>query len=67
MKYVKKFIKIAGTIQWYLGVACMLAIMISVTAGVICRKFFNSPLNWVEELCTFLFTFVIFLDYHLIG
>lgn len=60
MKFVKKFIKIGGTVQWYMGVVCMLVIMISVTAGVICRKFFNSPLNWVEELCTFLFIYLAF-------
>lgn len=60
MKIMKKFIKIAGTVQWYMGVACMLVIMISVTAGVVCRKFFNSPLSWVEELCTFLFIYLAF-------
>ena len=60
MKTMKKFIKIAGTVQWYMGVACMLVIMISVTAGVVCRKFFNSPLSWVEELCTFLFIYLAF-------
>ncbi len=60
MKILKKFIRFFGILQWYAGVGCILVIIVSVTAGVVCRKFLNSPLSWVEELCTFLFIYLAF-------
>ena len=60
MKTLKKFVRFFGMLQWYAGVGCILVIILSVTAGVICRKFLNSPLSWVEELCTFLFIYLAF-------
>lgn len=60
MKALKKFIDIFGKIQLYAGVVCILMIIVSVTAGVFCRKVLNSPLSWVEELCTFLFIWLAF-------
>lgn len=60
MKLVKKFIQVAGNIQWYAAVGCLLVIIVSVTVGVISRRFFNTPLSWVEELCTFMFIYLSF-------
>ncbi|MDY3917384.1 MAG: TRAP transporter small permease [Candidatus Limivivens sp.] len=60
MKAVKKFIRLFGNIQLYAGVLCLLVIIVSVTAGVFCRKVLNSPLGWVEELCTFMFVYLAF-------
>lgn len=60
MKALKKIIKILGTVQWYAGVVCILIIVGSVTLGVFSRKILNIPLNWVEELCTFLFIYLAF-------
>ena len=60
MKAIKKVIEMLGNIQLYAAVGCILLIIVSVTAGVVCRKVFNSPLSWVEELCTFLFIYLAF-------
>jgi len=60
MKGLKKMIRIGGTIQLYIGVCCVIGIVLSVTSGIIMRKFFNNPLNWVEEICTFLFVWLAF-------
>ena len=60
MSKIKKWLQLLGNVQQYIGVACMLGIVISVTAGIIARKFFNSPLSWVEELCSFLFIYLAF-------
>lgn len=60
MKKLKKLLQLLGKAQMYLGVACMLLIVLSVTAGIVARKAFNSPLSWVEELCTFLFIYLAF-------
>ena len=60
MNSLKKILKTLGNVQLYIGVASMMVIVISVTAGIVARKFFNSPLSWVEELCTFLFIYLAF-------
>ena len=60
MKALKKFVQIGGMLQLYIGIGCLLTIIISVSAGIFCRKFLNMPLSWVEELCTFLFIWLAF-------
>ena len=44
-----------------LAALCLLTIVISITAGIISRKIFNSPFTWTEELCTILFIWLSFL------
>lgn len=56
----KKVLRFLGNVQWYAGVACMVVIVVSVTAGVFSRKVLNAPLSWVEELCTLLFIYLAF-------
>jgi len=60
LKIVKRFIEIGGKIQLYFGTFCLIAIIVSVSAGVLFRKVFNSPLSWIEEICTFLFIWLAF-------
>ena len=60
MEKLKKILRFLGNVQWWIGVMCLLLIVVSVSAGVFCRKVLNSPLDWVEELCTFLFIWLAF-------
>ena len=56
----KRIIAIIDQILLAAGVLCLLGIIISVSSGVVSRRFFNSPLSWPEELSTFLFIILSF-------
>ena len=56
----KKIIAAFDQLLLTAGALCLLGIVISVSTGVISRRFFNNPLTWPEELSTFLFIILSF-------
>ncbi|ADK83249.1 TRAP transporter small permease [Sediminispirochaeta smaragdinae] len=61
LKTLKGLVMLGEKIQMIAGVLVLGTIILVMTAGIISRYVFNSPFDWTEELCTFLFIWLSFL------
>jgi TRAP-type C4-dicarboxylate transport system permease small subunit len=61
VRILNKLIKAGDKIYVSIAVLLLAALVVTVTAGVIARYFFNSPFDWTEELVTLLFIWISFL------
>jgi len=46
----------------HLGAACLAAIFLSITVGIVSRYIFHHPVTWSEEVCTFMMVHVCFIS-----
>ena len=61
MKLLERLIRALGQAELGLGVFLVLATVLMIGVQVITRYFFNQPLAWVEELCTYAFIWTVFV------
>ena len=61
LKVLNKIIKVGDKIYVSIAIVLLMVLVISVSAGIIARYFFNSPFAWTEELVTLLFIWISFL------
>ncbi|MCD8349491.1 MAG: TRAP transporter small permease [Planctomycetaceae bacterium] len=61
MNALRKAIAVGMRIQSVIGALCLIVIVVLITASIIMRYLFNSPLAWTEELITFVFIWLSFL------
>lgn len=62
MKGLNKTIYCGYILFRNIGAACLLAIYLSITAGIVSRYVFNRPFTWTEEVCTFMMAHVCFMS-----
>ena len=62
LKILNRIIKVGDRIYASLAVVLLAVLVISVSAGITARYFFNSPFDWTEELVTLLFIWISFLS-----
>jgi TRAP-type C4-dicarboxylate transport system permease small subunit len=60
-KVIDKIIHIGDRIYVTICVILLAVLVITVSAGVISRYFFNAPFDWTEELVTLIFIWIAFL------
>lgn len=61
MSILKRINYVLYMISKKTGSFFLFILIITITSGIVARKFFNSPLIWSEELSTFLFIWVAML------
>jgi TRAP-type C4-dicarboxylate transport system permease small subunit len=61
LKALDKVIHIGDRVFVSICVVLLMVLVLTVTAGVISRYFFNAPFDWTEELVTLIFIYISFL------
>lgn len=61
MKYLQRISDFIFNIEKVIIILLMITMLCSITAGVIWRYFFNSPLSWSEELAIFTLVWITFI------
>jgi TRAP-type C4-dicarboxylate transport system permease small subunit len=61
LKLLDRIIRVGDKLYVTISVLLLMALVITVSAGVISRYFFNAPFVWTEELVTVLFVYISFL------
>ena len=62
MKILNKILYWSYKIVQVIGGIVLSAILLIITAGIISRYFFNSPISWTEELTTFLMVYLCYIS-----
>lgn len=66
MKYMMKTLN--SVVLWgykilkNVGAAALLCIFLSITVGIVSRRFLNNPITWSEELCCFMMVHICFIS-----
>jgi TRAP-type transport system small permease protein len=61
MKSLERLVRALGQVELGLGIFLVLAMVVMIGVQVITRYFFDQPLAWVEELCTYAFIWTVFV------
>jgi TRAP-type C4-dicarboxylate transport system permease small subunit len=61
LKALDTIIRIGSRIYVTISVLLLAMLVVTVSAGVVARYFFNSPFDWTEELVTLIFIWISFL------
>ncbi len=61
MRFLKKISDVIFNIEKLLSIILMILMLGSISAGVVFRYFFNSPISWSEELAIFTLVWVTFI------
>ena len=62
MKALNKLVLWGYKILKNIGAAVLLCIFLSITVGIVTRRFLNNPITWSEELCCFMMVHICFIS-----
>lgn len=59
--FCRGLIRRLGMLELGVSMACLATVVVLVFAQVVARYVFNEPRAWVEELCTYIFIWIVFM------